>query len=101
MKLNIGQYSKHGHINQSSASKDLAYLVHQYISTFEGKNKANTQLPNCIPKERGFPGGSAGKKKNPPVTQETWVQSLGWEDFLEKGTATHSIILGLPWWLGW
>ena len=26
--------------------------------------------------------------------QETWVQSLGWED-LEKGTATHSSILGL------
>ena len=27
--------------------------------------------------------------------QETWVQSLGWEDPLEKGTATHSRILGL------
>ena len=26
--------------------------------------------------------------------QETWVQTLGWED-LEKGTATHSSILGL------
>ena len=25
--------------------------------------------------------------------QETWVQSLGWEDTLEKGTATHSSIL--------
>ena len=25
--------------------------------------------------------------------QETWVQSLGWEDPLEKGTATHSGIL--------
>ena len=26
--------------------------------------------------------------KNPPVMQETWVQSLGWEDPLEKGMAT-------------
>ena len=31
--------------------------------------------------------------KNPPVMWETWVQSLGWEDPLEKGTATHSSIL--------
>ena len=31
--------------------------------------------------------------KNPPTMQETWIQSLGWEDFLEKGTATHSSIL--------
>ena len=28
--------------------------------------------------------------KNLPAMQETWVQSLGWEDPLEKGTATHS-----------
>ena len=27
--------------------------------------------------------------KNLPAVQETWVQSLGWEDPLEKGTATH------------
>ena len=26
--------------------------------------------------------------KNPPAVQETWVQSLGWEDHLEKGKAT-------------
>ena len=29
--------------------------------------------------------------KNLPVMRETWVQSLGWEDPLEKGKATHSI----------
>ena len=28
--------------------------------------------------------------------QETWVQSLGWEDLLEKAQATHSSIFGLP-----
>ena len=31
--------------------------------------------------------------KNPPAMWVTWVQSLGWEDSLEKGTATHSSIL--------
>jgi len=31
--------------------------------------------------------------KNPSAKQETRVQSLGWEDFLEKETATHSSIL--------
>ena len=31
--------------------------------------------------------------KNPPATWETWVQSLGWEDPLEEGMATHSSIL--------
>ena len=31
--------------------------------------------------------------KNPPEIPETWAQSLGWEDPLKKGTATHSSIL--------
>ena len=31
--------------------------------------------------------------KNPPAMRETWVQSLSWEDPLEKGKATHSSIL--------
>ena len=31
--------------------------------------------------------------KNPPAMWETWVQSLGWEDPLEKGKATYSSIL--------
>ena len=37
--------------------------------------------------------------KNLPVMQETWVQSLGWEDPLEKEKATHSSILAwrIPW----
>ena len=37
--------------------------------------------------------------KNPPAMWETWVRSLGWEDPLEKGNATHSSILAwrIPW----
>ena len=34
--------------------------------------------------------------KNPPAMRETCVRSLGWEDPLEKGKATHSSILGFP-----
>ena len=40
---------------------------------------------------RGFPGAS--NVKNPPARQEIWVWSLGWDDPLEKGMATHSSIL--------
>ena len=37
--------------------------------------------------------------KHLPAMQETWVQSLGWEDPLEKGMATPSSILAwrIPW----
>ena len=37
--------------------------------------------------------------KNPPAMQATWVQSLGWEDPLEKVKANHSSILiwRIPW----
>ena len=42
--------------------------------------------------------------KNLPAVQETWVRSLGWEDPLEKGKATHSVFwpgefhgLASPW----
>jgi len=50
-----------------------------------------------VKEHKGFPGGSV--VENPPVKQETWVQSLGWEDPLEKGMETHSSILAweIPW----
>ena len=50
-----------------------------------------------IPVFLGFPGGSDSKES--PAVQETWAQSLGWEDPLEKGMATHSSILAwrIPW----
>ena len=37
--------------------------------------------------------------KSPPAMQETPVRSLGWEDALEKGNATHSSILS--WRIQW
>ena len=47
----------------------------------------------------GVPCGSAGKESACNVRD--LVGSLGWEDALEKGKATHSSILGRPLWLSW
>ena len=47
----------------------------------------------------GFPGGSDGKESAFNVGDLDLIP--GWEDPLEKGQATHSNILGLPWWLSW
>ena len=46
-----------------------------------------------MPSILGFPGDSV--VKNPPAMQEMQVRSLGQEDPLEKGMATHSSILCL------
>ena len=59
-----------------------------------------------MPLNVGMPLGNlslvAQLVKNPPALRETWVLSLGWEDPLEKGTATHSSILAwrIPWTVG-
>ena len=41
----------------------------------------------------------AQRLKHLPAMRETWIPSLGWEDALEKGMATHSSILAwrIPW----
>ena len=70
----------------------------------------NAGDPGLIPGWRRSPGeGRVGYPlqyswaslvvKNPPAMWETWAPSLGWEDPLEKGTATHSSIL--PWRIPW
>ena len=79
----------------------IVQLLHPYMTT--GKTIALTMrtfvgkimylLFNMLSRfVMGFSRGSVGKK-NPPAMWETWVQSLGWEDPLEKGKATHSSIL--------
>ena len=42
--------------------------------------------------EEGWASQVAQMVKNPPTMQETWVWSLGWDDLLEEGMATHSSI---------
>ena len=58
---------------------------------FENKSKQN-YLFLGIPTSVMWASLVAQLVKNPPAMQETWVQSLGWEDALEEGMATHSSI---------
>ena len=60
----------------------------------------NAQLQTTSSSLLFFQGASlvAQMEKNLPAVQETWAQSLGWGDLLEKEMATHSSILawGIP-----
>ena len=81
-----------------------------FADSFVGKESTcNTGDPSLIPGSGRSTGETTGYPlqyswaslvaqlvKNPPAMQETWVQSLGWEDPLENGQATHSSIPGLP-----
>ena len=75
-------------------------------SSVDKESAYNSGDPGWIPGSGRSPGEGIGYPlqcswvslvaqlvKNPPAMQETWVQSLGWEDPLEKGKATHSSIL--------
>ena len=52
-----------------------------------------------MPPQNAWASLVAQTLKNPPAVQKTWVQSLGWEDPLEKGMAVHSSVLawGITW----
>ena len=81
----------------------IAIITLRFLGSSAGKESAcNAGNPGvgkiCWRRDRlptpaflGFP--VAQLVKNPPVMWETWVLSLGLEDPLEKGTATHSRIL--------
>ena len=59
-----------------------------------------TKIPYKLPLSSLYtPSLVAQKVKNLPAMQEMWVQSLSWEDPLEKGMAAHSNILAcrIPW----
>ena len=62
---------------------------------------SNPGLPHC--RQTLYRPSYQGSQliKNLPAMQETLVRFLGQEDPLEKGQATHSSILGLPWQLSW
>ena len=63
------------------------------VMIYMGKESKKVKIDVYV----GFPGGSV--VKNLLAQQETWVQSLGWEDLLKKEMATHSSILAwqIPW----
>ena len=58
-----------------------------------------TSLTPAFPSSTNMASLVVQTVKNPPAIQETWVQSLSWEDLLEEGMATHSRILAwrIPW----
>ena len=76
------------------------------------ESACNVGERGSIPGLERFPGEGKGYQlqyswtsfvaqlvKNLPAMREAWVRSLGWEDPLEKGKATHSSILAwrIPW----
>ena len=84
-----------------------------YPGSSAGKESGcNAGDPDSIPGSGSSPGEGIGYPlqnswaslmaqmvKNLPAMQETWIQSLLWEDPLEKGMAIHSSILAwrIPW----
>ena len=91
----------------------ISFYLIDNIGSSDGKESAcNEGDPGLTPGSGSSPGEEAGYSlqyswvslvaqmvKNLPAMRETWVQSLGWEDPLEKGTAIHSSILA--WRITW
>ena len=61
-------------------------------SLIPGSGRSTGEGTGC-PLQNSWASLIAQLVKNPPAMWETWVRSLGWEDTLEKGKATHSSIL--------
>ena len=92
---------------------EASFIIEGFPHSSVGKESAcNAGGPSLIPgsgrstgEGKGYPlqyswaSLVAQLVKNLPAMRETWVQSLCWEDPLEKGKATHSNILAwrIPW----
>ena len=88
--------------------KSSVWILGDFPGSLAGEESAcNARDPSSIPESGRYPGEGIGYSlqyswaslvaqlvKNPPAMWETWVQSLGWEDPLEEGVATHSSIFG-------
>ena len=90
------------HFHFSLSCKNRASLVAQIVKNL----LALQETPSLIPGSGRYPGEGIGYPlqcswtslvaqmvKNPPEIWETWVQTLGWEDSLEKERATCTSIL--------
>ena len=76
---------------QSMGSLRVGHDWATSLSLFTFMHWRRKWQPTPVFLHEGFPGDSV--VKNPPAMQETQVRSLGWEDPLEEGIATHSSIL--------
>ena len=91
----------------------LCRMIHRFPNSSVGKESAcNAGDLGSIPGSGRSTGEGMGYPlqyswvslvaqvvRNPPAMWEIWIQSLDWEDLLEKGKATHSSILAwrIPW----
>ena len=87
-------------------------LIAFIVNSLNRQNDSNAGAPGLMPGSGRSTGEGIGYPlqyfwsslvaqlvKNPPAMWDTWVRSLGWEDPLEKGMASHSSILAWrsPW----
>ena len=85
-------------IHSSIPAWRIPRTVHGGLQSMEGYSprvaKSQTQLIDFTSTLANIRASLVGQLvKNPLAVWETWVQSVGWEDPLEKGKATHSSIL--------
>ena len=92
----------------SHLTKNIVVFPHSSVGK---ESTCNAGDPSLIPELERYAGEEIGYPlqypwalvaqlvKNPPAMWETWVRSLGLEDPLEKGKATHSSLLAwrIPW----
>ena len=85
----------------------MYYIYLDFPGSADGKEfTCNAGDPRSIPGSGSSPGEGIGYPlqyswaslmaqmvNNLPAKRETWVRSLGWEDPMEEGMATHSSIL--------
>ena len=93
----------HALLQGSSRLRDLTHvscvscigrwILYHYATWASKHNTDLTKFINFIKKKKKSIFPLAQLVKTLPAMQETWVQSLGWEDPLEKGKATHHSIL--------
>ena len=110
---NAGSRKVQGFLLKDFWDINLLIMYEGFPHSSVGKESTcNAGDPSSIPGSERSPGKEIGYPlqyswvslvvwlvKNPPAMWETWVWSLGWEDPLEKGKATHSSILAwrIPW----
>ena len=108
----ISCYSSHWKVNTPAWTAIWQYPSKLPNSSAGKESTCNAGDPGSIPGSGRSSGEGIGYPlqyssvplvahlvKNPPAMQETWIPSLGWEDSLNKGKATHSSILAwrIPW----
>ena len=69
------------------------YLLRQILVSPSSHDAITAGLDNTWTVKIQWSSPMAQLVKDPPAMRETWIRSLGWEDPLEKETATHSCTL--------